>query len=181
MSIASKASSLQTYTLNLYRNALHPEFFRIDARHRVKHGEYDFEGWVFRGGHVLRFQHDGLCVTEVVTDQPQSVPDRGVIATFPCAGERDHETDLNDHVRYVVSMQTETLSDHLYLGTYNEMVEHGRSCDGAMTLWTDESGRPNLSLFDTQRYGEELHVQAYHIRSDCGLVLRSQTIFLIHD
>jgi hypothetical protein len=177
MSFASRASSLQTYTMSLFRNAIHPEFFRIEARQRVRHGGYDFEGWIFRGGHVLRFQYGDLCVTEVITDQPHSIPERGVIATFPCAGERDHEVELNDRVLYLTSMQTETLSDHLYLGTYNEMMQHGRDCDGAMSIWSDDSGKPNLSLIDTQRYGEEFHVQGYHIRSDCGLVLRTQTIF----
>ncbi len=179
MSFGSKASSLQTYTMFLVRNAIHPEFFRIEARQRVKHGEYDYEGWIFRGGHVLRFQHGDLCVTEVITDQPQTMPDRNIVATFPCAGERDHEAELSERVLYVTSIQTETLSDHLYLGTYNEMIEHGRTCEGAMSIWSDEMGRPNLSLIDTQRYGEEFHVQGYHIRSDCGLVLRTQTIFQI--
>jgi hypothetical protein len=59
------------------------------------------------------------------------------------------------------------------------MMEHGRDCDGAMSIWSDETGKPNLSLIDTQRYGDEFHVQGYHIRSDCGLVLRTQTIFQI--
>ena len=41
------------------RNALHPEFFGIEGRHRIEHGEYEFEAWIFRGGHALRFEHDG--------------------------------------------------------------------------------------------------------------------------
>ena len=74
-------------------------------------------------------------------------------------------------------MQTEMLSDHLYLGTYNELLEHGRECGAALSLWTDELDRPNMSLIDLQRYRGEVHVQGYHLRSDCALVLRTQTIF----
>ena len=81
-------------------------------------------------------------------------------------------------------MQTEVLTDHLYLGTYNEMLEHGRACDGLLSVWTDGTassaggpGKPNLSLIDTQRFADSVHVQGYHLRSDCGLVLRTQTIF----
>lgn len=178
MSFQSKVSSLQAYNMLLYRNALHPEFFGIEGRRRIEHGEYEFEAWIFRGGHALRFEHDGLCLTEIVSDQIEQLPERGQIAVFPCAGEKDHESTVGDNVIYVTSMQTEVLTDHLYLGTYDEMLEHGREFDGLMSVWTEDvHGKPSLSLLDMQRFAEEVHVQSYHLRSDCGLVLRTQTIF----
>jgi hypothetical protein len=181
MSISSKSTSLQAYNLLLYRNALHPEFFGISGRQRVEHGDYEFESWIFRGGHVLRFEHSGLCVTEVVTDNSEQLPERGLVTTLPCAGERDHEQEFSERLAYVGSMQTEMLTDHLYLSTYNELVEHGEVCDGIVTAWRDDLDRPNLSLIDLQRYREEIHVQGYHLRSDCGLVLRTQSIFQVKE
>ncbi len=178
MSFQSKVSSLQAYNMLLYRNAVHPEFFGIDGRRRIEHGEYEFEAWIFRGGHALRFEHDSQCMTEVISDQLELLPERGPTAVFPCAGEKDHESTMGDNVVYVTSMQTEVLTDHLYLGTYNEMLEHGREFDGLMSVWTEEfQSKPSLSLLDMQRFAEEVHVQSYHLRTDCGLVLRSQSIF----
>lgn len=178
MSFQSKVSSLQAYNMLLYRNALHPEFFGIEGRRRIEHCEYEFEAWIFRGGHALRFEHDGLCLTEIISDQTDQLPERGQLAVFPCAGEKDHECTVGDNVIYVTSMQTEVLTDHLYLGTYNEMLEHGREFDGLMSVWTeDHHSKPSLSLLDMQRFAEEVHIQSYHLRSDCGLVLRTQTIF----
>jgi hypothetical protein len=177
MSLASRTTSLQSYNMILYRNAIHPEFFPISGRRRISHGEYEFESWIFKGGHVLRFEFDGVCVTEVVTDLMDKLPDRGLVATLPCAGEKDHDTDFGDHITFMTSMQTETLSDHLYLGTYNELLEHGRMSEGLMAIWNDELGRHNLSLVDMQRFSDQVHVQGYHCRSDCGLVLRTQSIF----
>ena len=179
MSFQPKVTSLQAYSMLLYRNALHPEFFGIDGRRRIEHGEYEFEAWIFRGGHALRFQHDGVCVTEIITDQIETLPERGLLATFPCAGEKDHDASFGDHVVYMTSMQTEILSDHLYLGTYKEMVEHGRESDGLVSMWPDEANKPNLSLVDMQRFNDSVHVQGYHLRSDCGLVLRTQTIMQV--
>jgi hypothetical protein len=46
-------------------------------------------------------------------------------------------------------------------------------------MWTDDSGKPNLSVFDMQSTRTELHLQGYHLRSDCGLVLRTQSMFQI--
>jgi hypothetical protein len=178
---SSKTSSLQTYTMLLYRNPLHPEFFAIEGRTRIKYGEYDFEAWIFRGGHAVRFNTGGSCIAEVVVDQAGALPGKGQIIALPCAGEKDHEDAVADAIVYMTSIQPETLSDHLYLSTYNELVEHGRACEGAMCLWTDDSGKPNLSLIDTQRYNEEVHLQSYHLRSDCCLVLRTQSIFQVKD
>ncbi len=182
MSFQQKVTSLQSYHMLLYRNALHPEFFGIEGRRRIEHGEYEFEAWIFRGGHALRFQHDGVCLAEIVTDQIETLPERGQVGVFPCAGERDHDATFGERVSYVTSMQTETLSDHLYLGTYNEMLEHGRQPDVLMSVWKDNpAGKPNLSLVDMQRYHDQVHVQGYHLRADCGLVLRTQTIFLLKE
>jgi hypothetical protein len=79
----------------------------------------------------------------------------------------------------MTTMQTETLSDHLYLGTYKEMLAHARESDSLISIWTDESGKPNLSVLDVQSTRTELHLQGYHLRSDCGLVLRTQSMFQI--
>lgn len=173
-----KSSTLQTYAMLLYKRAVHPEFFGIEARKKIEHGEYEFEGWIFRGGHCARFQYGGLTFCEVVVENPANLPERGLAASMPCAGERDHDEKLAEQIGYMTTIQTETLSDHLYLGTYKEMLAHGRQGDGnsIMTVWTDAANKPNLSLIDMQRFRNELHLQGYHLRSDCGMVLRTQSM-----
>lgn len=179
MSISSKATSLQAYNLYLYRTALHPEFFGIEGRQRIEHGDYEFEAWIFRGGHALRFEHGAMCISEIVIDTADHLPERGLVSALPCAGEKDHEQEFGDQIMYMTSMQTEMLSDHLYLSTYNELATH--QGNGLLSTWQDDLGRNNLSLVDLQRYRDQVHVQGYHMRSDCGLVLRTQSIFHIQD
>lgn len=176
---ASKSTSLQNYHLLAFRKALHPEFFGIEGRQRVQHGEYETEAWIFRGGHSLRFQLHGFCLSEVVVEQIDQIPDRGLVTALPCAGERDFEEKVAENLVYMTTMQTETLSDHLYLGTYKEMMQHARDNDSLFAAWTDHAGRPNLSLVDVQHFKSEMHVQGYHLRSDCGLVLRTQSMVQI--
>ncbi|MCZ6835304.1 MAG: hypothetical protein O7G85_05965 [Planctomycetota bacterium] len=179
MSFSSKVSSLQAYNILLFRSVLHPEFFEIEGRRCIQHGEYEFESWIYKGGHVARFEHSGLCITEVVTDDMSQLPERGLVTNLPCAGEKEHEEEFSDRINYMASIQTETLTDHLFLGTYNELLEHGRNSNALMTIWGDQPEKPNLSLFDMQRYSDEVHMQGYHLRSDCGLVLRTQSIFQV--
>ena len=123
MSLGSKLTSLQTYNMLLYRRALHPEFFAIEGRRRLTLGDCEFEAWIFRGGHSLRMLRDGDCMCELVTDQLDHLPEKGLAATLPCAGERDHEEKVVEGITFMTSMQTETLSDHLYVGTVRELLE----------------------------------------------------------
>jgi hypothetical protein len=175
----SKASSLQNYHMLAFRKALHPEFFGIEGRQRVQHGDYETEAWIFRGGHSVRFTLNGFCMSEVVLEQIDQIPDRGLITALPCAGERDFEEKIAENVIYMTTMQTETLSDHLYLGTYKEMMQHARENDSLFAAWTDAAGKPNLSLIDVQHFRNEVHIQGYQLRSDCGLVLRTQSMIQI--
>ena len=177
--VPSRNSSLQNYHMLAFRKALHPEFFGIEGRQRVQHGDYETEAWIFRGGHSLRFTLAGFCMSEIVVEHIDQIPDRGLIAALPCAGERDFEEKVADNIVFMTTMQTETLSDHLYLGTYKEMMQHARENDSLFAAWTDAAGKPNLSLIDVQHFRNEAHVQGYHLRSDCGLVLRTQSMIQI--
>lgn len=172
---AAKSASL-SYAMLLYRRAVHPEFFGIEARRKLQHGDYEFEGWIFKGGHCVRFQYGAITFCEVVVDNPTSLPDRGLAGTLPCAGEHDHEEKVTEQIAYMTTIQSESLSDHLYLGTYKEMLQHGRDSDSLMVAWTEPNGKPNLSLIDLQRFRNELHVQGYHLRAQSGLVLRTQSM-----
>lgn len=177
MSFASRTSSLQDYHMLLYRNGVHPEFFNIEGRRRIEHMNYEFEVWHFNGGHVCMFDFEGVCLVEVVTPELENLPERGLVSTTPCAGEKDHQSTFGERITYMTSIQTETLTEHLYLGTYEELLEHGRSDDCLLSHWQDLEGQPNLSLIEMQRYSDQVHVQGYHLRSDCSMVLRTQSIF----
>ncbi|HWB19092.1 MAG TPA: hypothetical protein VG711_02240 [Phycisphaerales bacterium] len=179
MNVASRTSSLQSYNLVLYRQALHPEFFPVAGRKRITHGGYEFEAWIWKGGHALRFEYRDSITVEVVSDASEKLPEKGRVTTIPCAGEKDHDGGGTERINYMTSIQTETLSDHLYLGTYHELLEHAKNADALYVEWVDENNRPNLSMLEIQRYADQVHVQAYHCRSDCSLVLRTQTIFEI--
>ena len=178
MSLASsKTTSLQSYTMLVYRKPLHPEFFGIEGRRRIDQDDFEFEGWIFPGGQVARFQTGSVTICEVVTDQVENLPEKGLAANLPCAGERDFEKTFGDSVTYMTTMQTETLSDHLYEATYREMMGHARASNSLIHIPEMTHGRPELSVLDMQRYRTEVHVQGYHLRADCGLVLRTQSLF----
>ena len=178
MSTSPKVPSLQSYQLALYRGPIHPEFFRVATRKTLLHNGYEAEAWLFPGGHAARFEFGPSCATEVLSEEIDTLPVRGVIASVPCAGEREHECKAAEKVDYMTSVQTETLEHHLYRSTLMEMVEYAGSPDCIHHRWRDEGGE-NLSVLELQRYNDELHLQTWHLRAETGLVLRSQSVFMI--
>jgi len=80
MSAPAKSTSLQAYRLILYRRALHPELFSLMGRRNIDHMAYNFESWIMPGAHLLRFEYEGVCATELITAQEQGIPERGMLA-----------------------------------------------------------------------------------------------------
>lgn len=176
MNQATKSNSLQAYQVILYDRALHPELFNLKGRRVITHADYEAELWLMPGAHAFRFEFGTMCASELVTDQEAGVPDAGVVTAFLCAGERDYDHRFGTtRANYMTTVQTESLSENLYLGTYEEMLDHARDTDAMAYTWHDHG--PCLSVLDVQRYNREIHAQSYHLIATGGLVLRTQTIF----
>ena len=180
MTMPSKPNSLQTYQVILYGRALHPELFPIKSRKVCKHNGYELEMWMMPGAHLLRFERKGLCACELVTDQEGNLPTNGIVTAFLCAGEHEFEhTFTRDKVTYMITAQTEALSENLYISTFDEMGAYARENNAVAHRWSDEAGK-SLSVLDIQTFDREVHVQAWHLMAAGEIVLRTQTIFEHH-
>jgi len=176
--VSTPCETLDTYRTILYDRALHPELFQLRDRRVIADGRYGAEVWLMRGAHLIRFGTGSLQACELVTDRPESVPSSGAVSAFLCAGEREFEHEFKDRgVRYIFAVQTESLTENLYAGTYEEMLEHARESGSLSHRWDDGSGSASLSVLDVQRYAREIHAQAYHLLGRDALVIRTQTIF----
>ena len=179
MQIPDKLLDQPTYSMALFRSAIHPEFFQIEDRISVQHNGYDFEAWLLKGSHVLRFEYEGTCVTEVIAANIDDLPERGHVTSLVCAGERDHEQNFGDRITLINSMQIELLPEHLFGDSYNELTEFAKESKAKIIEYANEDGVRGVSIIDMQRFSEELHVQSYHLCSKHGVVLRTQSIFEI--
>ena len=178
MSVMHKSSSTKsTCRLMVYKRALHPELFKLEGRNLQRHGDYEGEMWICRGGHVVRFQTDGHVMTEAVVENADHLPEHGLVSALPCLGEKEYEHPRDDQIGFVTTIQTEFLTENLYRATYREMMDFATETDSLFHTWTDNAGANCLSLLDVQTFKKEWHVQSYHLSGIGGLVLRTQTIF----
>lgn len=177
MSIGHKSPNTQVLRMMIFRRALHPELFDLQARRTDRHGDYEVENWLVPGGHTVRFQYNGQVLTETVLDEADHLPETGLVHALPCLGEKDYEMEPEGDLGFVTTIQTETLTDNLYLATLREMQDFTHETGALSHEWTDGTGTPCLSVLDAQKYKREFHIQSYHLLGASGVVLRTQSIF----
>ena len=166
-------------TLLLYQRTLHPELFRILGTEKVVRRAYEADIWLIDGGHVVAFTAGKHTLAEVVITGADQHPDRGLLQTIPCRGEKYHEmTAPGGTIKYMISTQEEQLTQTLYDATKHEIANYAskRELMVAETQATGEVGA-SLSVLDIERRSHELLVQSFHLFDENQLVIKTQGIF----
>ena len=81
-----------------------------------------------------------------------------------------------DRITLINSMQIEILPEHLFGDSYLELSEFADEAKAKVIRYKNDTSH-GLSIIDVQRYNDQLHVQSYHLNSEQGVVLRTQSIF----
>lgn len=178
MSIGHKSSNTQVFHLMVYRRALHPELFELYGRRSFRHGDYEVECWISQASHCVRFLFEDETMNEVVIENGDHLPELGLAHALPCLGEKDFELEPINRVGYVTTVQTELLTENLFMATYREMRDFAHETDALSHEWRDD-GVVSMSMLDMQKYKREFHIQSYHLLGATGFVLRTQSIFEI--
>ena len=180
MNVNSKSTIVQIPKLMLYKRPLHPELFAFEGRRVDRHGDYEVETWLVRGGHVVRFVLDGQSLVEAVLEGNDHLPESNLAHVLPCVGEKEFEYEGEGRIGYFTTLQTESLTENLYLATYREMKDFAQEVGGLHHEQETPAG-PNLCILDCQKYKKEFHIQGYHLTASNGNVLRTQSIFEINE
>ncbi len=170
--------SVGTLNLVVYRRPLHPELFEIYHDHKIAQPRFDAAIWITGCSHVLRFSAGDLTVAEVMAEAGDELPERGLVARFRCKGEKQHEYRHNQALRYMMNLQTDTMSEKLYAQTHEELTlsaaEHGLLVP--FPQWRAGELAP-FSYIDYQVTPQSLHVFAYHAFPDELTVIKTQSLF----
>lgn len=164
-------------TLLLFQRTLHPELFKILGTEQVSRRAYEADIWLVEGGHVTTFTAGKTTLTEVVVNNHGPLPDRNLIQSVPCRGEKYHEATVGGNVRYMISTQEEQLTQTLYDATRDEIATYAARRE-LMTADTPANGDQGgyLSVLDIERRSDELLVQSFHLFDDSLMVIKTQAI-----
>src|SRR6266542_807003 len=149
MSSRTKQRRSGGLTLLLYQRTLHPELFRIHGTEQVARRAYEADIWLVDGGHVISFRAGKNTLTEVIRMNHEPLTDRGLLQSIPCRGEKYHEMNAGDNIRYMISTQEEQLTQTLYDATKHEISTYAakRELMSAETPAREETGGA-LSVLD---------------------------------
>jgi hypothetical protein len=177
MSQRTKQRKQAGLMLMLYNRPLHPELFRNHRSETADRRVYSADIHIVDGGHVVEFTAGDNHLTEVVVSGPENMPERGLIESLLCRGERCHEAVPHENMQYWLSTQEEQLPATLYEATRQEIKEYAQKRE---LMWVEvpgsESRSSALSALDIERRANELHVQSFHLFDDSMMVIKTQGI-----
>lgn len=163
--------------LMLYTRPLHPELFRIYRSDTAERRAYRANIHLVDGGHVVDFTAGENHLTEVVVCGPENMPERGLVESLLCRGERYHEAEVYPGMRYMLSTQEEQLPATLYGATRQEIRDYAEKRE---LMWieteADEMRGSAISALDIERRANELLVQSFHLFDDTLTVIKTQGI-----
>ena len=179
MSHRTKQRRTGGLTLLMYQRPLHPELFQIMQSEKVARRAYEADIWIIEGGHVVNFVAGKNTLTEVIITGSEQMPDRNLLQTIPCRGEKYHEMTSGTNIRYMVSTQEELLTQTLYEATRHEIATYAARRElltSEIPATSSERGG-SLSVLDIERRSHELLVQSFHLLDENLMVMKTQTIF----
>jgi hypothetical protein len=161
----------------LYSKALHPQHVEMHGRRTVNGRSYELEAWIMRGSHALRLEANGLCATELVCEFDKKIPTAGIVLMHVVTAEKDVEHRFTKNgVRYVSSIQLETLAPNLYYETYDEYLRLAKENGHLAHTWEQPEGH-GLSVLEIDRESNVVTALGYHLMPATGTVVRTQTMF----
>lgn len=170
--------TVETLKLVVYRRPLHPELFDIHHRHPIDQSAFDAEIWITGCSHLVRFSVGSESVTEVIAQAHDELPQRGLVASFRCRGERQHEYMHEDMIRYMMSFQVEPMSERLFAKTHSDLFSAAQK-QGILVpfpQWQTTEHVPFCHV-DYHVTPNSLHALAYHVFPAETTVIKTQTLF----
>ena len=77
----------------LYGRSLHPELFDILAFRRIERDDCSVTIRITRSGHVITWEKDTQCLTEVTASHDEPLPERRRLLSYKLRGERSKGMD----------------------------------------------------------------------------------------
>lgn len=170
--------SVESLYFVLFSRALHPELFDIYHQHRIIQPQFDALIWVTGCSHLITFSAAGDTVTEVMAEQDDMLPERGLVARYRFRGEKQHEHTSGSGVKYMMNCQVESMSEKLYSQTHQDLArsaaKHGLFVP--FPEWRSGSLTP-FTYIDYQVRPDGLHLFAFHAFPDALTIIKTQSIF----
>ncbi|MHC4855355.1 MAG: DUF2617 family protein, partial [Planctomycetota bacterium] len=111
----------------------------------------------------------------------QLLPKRGLIERFQFRGQRSHKCTLSRGLSYMTDFQIEKMSPNLYRQSHYDLERFAKN-RGIFIPFPDQavSGLEPFSYIDFEARRDELHIHAFHAFPDQVTIIKTQSLFDLH-
>jgi hypothetical protein len=170
---------LDKMKLYVYRRPLHPELFTICLDKHIQMERYEASLWLIGTGHLVSFHSGDYSISELLTDNRELLPEKGLLEEFSMERSGEYQVSYENIIYYMVSMQSERMSQAVFDRTCEEMHKFARNRGLFMVFeqWAEERKPAPFSLIDYEKRPNELDVFTYHVFVEERVLLRTQSVF----
>lgn len=170
--------SVETLNFLLYSRALHPELFEIYHDQKIVQPMFDATIWITGCSHVITFSSLAGTLSEVMAEEQDILPERGLVACFRVRGEKQHEFRNPQGAKYMMNLQVESMSPKLYTQTHHDLARSAakQGLFVPFPQWRANELTP-FTYIDYQSTPEALHIFAFHAFPDVLTVVKTQSIY----
>ena len=181
MDLPKSNLAVSELVFSLYQRPLHPELFTIHARRHLKTDFYETMIWATGGAHVVTLFVGDVCLSELISPPGQMLPKRGLIERFQFRGQRSHKCTLSRGLSYMTDFQIEKMSPNLYRQSHYDLERFARN-RGMFVSFPEQmvSGLEPFSYVDFEARRNELHIHAFHAYPDQLAIIKTQSLFDLH-
>jgi sorbitol-specific phosphotransferase system component IIA len=166
---------------NLFSRCVHPELFEICKSRDYERGAYRLHLDITRDGHLIRFSHSNVVITEVNASAFQLLPELGNVISHPIQRSRSNLTRIGD-VRYLSTVELEPVSPQLFVAI-EQQLDARLEYEGLVHRF-DSNGRSAIramSYMHVQSFQNHVLIRALHTFPDTFAVMKSESRFHIQD
>jgi hypothetical protein len=164
--------------LRAYGRALHPELFEHHCGVTLENSKMRLDLRLNACGHVLMLNRGTNCITEVIADQREPLPERYRIVNYRLRGTRTESAELESGLHYDLSCQLERLHVDIFLRLNEELEEDCRRAYIFARLPAVNRFLPGpLSLIRTEVGRNSFLVYAFHTFPEHCAIVKTQSLF----
>jgi hypothetical protein len=178
MSVSIVRPKVSELLFLLYSRPLHPELFDVMRQQHVQRDDYQASICITDTCHLIQWQHDKMCLTELVTTLDSPLPQKRRLLACRLRGERTDKIQCAPAVVYQTSVTVERLKPDVYTRMHEEVETDARH----RGIFHNFRPHHRLALSPISHIAIEaraasLLVQAFHTFPDDCTIIKSQSLF----
>ena len=177
----SARPKIADHVLQFYGRSLHPELFEVHRDRVVQRTAYTATLSITSTGHVVRWQQpEGITLNEVSTSALHDLPLKRRLMSYQVRGPYEDRIECVGGLVYQTSVDLEQADDDT-LRSYQQGLQLSGEKNSVLLAF-ESGGRVGLGAFSYIHFesrARSLSIQALHTFPDDGVVLKSQSSFVL--